>query len=65
MVAVTFLPGNETLFGGMLVISPLTSLFKIICLALTFFTILLTQAEKALRAIRRISGAVFFWQRSG
>ena len=40
---------NETLFGGMLVISPLTSLFKIICLALAFFTILLTQAEKAPR----------------
>src|SRR6266704_732680 len=49
IVAVTFLPGNETLFGGMLVISPLTSLFKIICLALAFFTILLTQAEKAPR----------------
>src|SRR4029077_17758646 len=49
VVAVTFLPGNETLFGGMLVISPLTSLFKTICLALAFFTILLTQAEKAPR----------------
>ena len=49
IVAVTFLPGNETLFGGMLVISPLTSLFKIICLALAFFTILLAQAEKAPR----------------
>src|SRR5206468_8948616 len=46
IVAVTFLPGNETLFGGMLVISPLTSLFKIICLALAFFTILLTQAGR-------------------
>jgi NADH-quinone oxidoreductase subunit N len=49
IVAVTFLPRNETLFGGMLVISPLTSLFKIICLALTFFTILLAQAQKAPR----------------
>src|SRR6185503_9689622 len=49
ILAVTFLPGNEMLFGGMLVISPLTSLFKIICLALAFFTILLTQAEKAPR----------------
>src|SRR5213595_1629589 len=49
IVAITFLPGNETLFGGMLVISPLTSLFKIICLALAFFTIPLTQAEKAPR----------------
>src|SRR5438874_5116350 len=47
--AVLLLPSNETLFGGMLVISPLTSLFKIICLALAFFTILLTQAEKAPR----------------
>src|SRR5436189_2472746 len=49
IVAVTFLPGNEPLFGGMLMISPLTSLFEIICLALAFFTILLTQAEKAPR----------------
>src|SRR5262245_20612967 len=49
IAAVLFLPRNETLFGGMLVISPLTSLFKIICLALAFFTILLTQAEKAPR----------------
>src|SRR6476620_11678553 len=30
-------------------ISPLTSLFKIICLGLTFFTVLLTQGEKAPR----------------
>jgi len=49
IVAVVFLPSNKTLFGGMLVISPLTSLFKIICLALAFFTILLTQAEKTPR----------------
>src|SRR5436309_11766514 len=47
--AVLMLPRNATLFGGMLVISPLTSLFKIICLALAFFTILLTTAEKAPR----------------
>ena len=49
IVAVLFMPGNETLFGGMLVISPLTSLFKIVCVTLAFFTILLTQAEKAPR----------------
>src|SRR5262249_49538957 len=49
MVGVRFFPRNETLFGGMVMISPLTSLFKIICLALAFFTILLTQAEKAPR----------------
>jgi NADH-quinone oxidoreductase subunit N len=41
---VLLLPGNVTLFGGMLVITPLNSLFKIICLVLAFFTILLTQA---------------------
>src|SRR5262245_15943067 len=49
IAAIVLLPSNKTLFGGMLVISPLTSLFKIICLALAFFTILLTQAEKAPR----------------
>ncbi len=49
IVAVLFLPRDETLFGGMLVISPLTSLFKIICLALAALTILLTHAEKAPR----------------
>src|SRR4029079_18626046 len=49
IMAGVFLPRNETLFGGMLVISPLSSLFKIICLALAFFTILLTQAQKAPR----------------
>src|SRR6476469_2864145 len=49
VVTVLFLPRNETLFGGMLVISPLTSLFKIICLALAFFTILLTKAEETPR----------------
>jgi len=47
--AILLLPSNKTLFGGMLVVSPLTSLFKIICLALAFFTILLTQAEKTPR----------------
>src|SRR3954467_13620684 len=49
IVTVLSLPRNETLFGGMLVISPLTSLFKVICLALAFFTVLLTPAEKAPR----------------
>ena len=34
---ILLLPQNATLFGGMLVITPLTSLFKIICLALAFF----------------------------
>ena len=49
IVAILILPRNHTMFGGMLVISPLTSLFKIICLALAFFTILLTQAGKKAR----------------
>ena len=43
MSAVLLLPQNATLFGGMLVISPLTSLFKIICLALAFFTVILAR----------------------
>lgn len=47
--AVLILPRNATLFGGMVVISPLTSLFKIICIVLAFFTVLLTHAEKARR----------------
>jgi NADH-quinone oxidoreductase subunit N len=47
--AVLMLPRNTTLFGGMLVITPLTSLFKIFCLTLAFFTVCLTQSEKSLR----------------
>ena len=46
---VLMLPRNTTLFGGMLVITPLTLLFKIICIALAFLAILLTTSEKALR----------------
>ena len=47
--AVLVLPHNVTLFAGMLVITPLTSLFKIVCITLAFFTILLTTSEKAPR----------------
>ncbi len=47
--AVLMLPRNAMLFAGMLVITPLTSLFKIICMALAFFTVLLTTSEKSLR----------------
>src|ERR1043166_8762424 len=43
--AVLMLPRSATLFSGMLVITPLTSLFKIICIALAFFTVLLTTSE--------------------
>jgi NADH-quinone oxidoreductase subunit N len=42
--AILMLPQRANLFGGMLVISPLTSLFKIICIALSFFTVLLSQS---------------------
>src|SRR2546429_81474 len=42
-------PRNVSLFGGMLVITPLTSLFKIICLVLAFFTVCLARSEKSLR----------------
>ena len=41
------LPQNTTLFGGMLVITPFTSLFKIICLALALFTVLLIASQKS------------------
>jgi len=43
--AILMLPQNANLFGGMLVISPLNSLFKIICIALSFFTVLLSQSR--------------------
>src|SRR5437867_5986924 len=47
--AALMLPRKATLFSGMLVITPLTSLFKIICMALAFFAVLLTKSEKSLR----------------
>jgi NADH-quinone oxidoreductase subunit N len=47
--AVVMLPHNASLFGEMLVITPLTSLFKIICLTLAFFTVCLVRSEKSLR----------------
>ena len=46
--AVFMLPQNATLFGGMLVITPLTSLFKIICLALALFTVFLARTNRRL-----------------
>jgi NADH-quinone oxidoreductase subunit N len=49
IVILTRLPRHALLFEGMLVISPLTRLFKIICLALTFFTVLLAHSERSLR----------------
>src|SRR6266545_3056982 len=47
--AVLMLPHYASLFGGMLVITPLTSLFKVICLGLAFFTVCLVRSEKSLR----------------
>jgi NADH-quinone oxidoreductase subunit N len=46
--AVLLLPAQATLFNGMLVITPLTSLFKIICLALAFFTVILARGNNSL-----------------
>ncbi len=42
------LPEQAMLFHGMLVVSPLNSLFKIICLVLAFFTVLLVRGERSL-----------------
>jgi len=39
--AVLMLPLQATLLNGMLVVTPLVSLFKVICLALAFFTVIL------------------------
>lgn len=47
--AVLMLPRQAAVSGGMLVISPLTSLFKIICIVLALFTVLMTPSEKSLR----------------
>ena len=47
--AVFTLPHEATLFHGMLVITPLTSLFKIICLTLAFFTVILARSDRASR----------------
>ena len=49
IAAVLMLPRNTNLFGGMLVITPLSSLFKIICLGLALLTVRLARSEKSLR----------------
>ena len=48
-VAILYLPPQATLFDGMLVITPLTSLFKIICLTLAFFTVILARSAGHVR----------------
>ena len=47
--AVLVLPRNAMLFNGMLVISPLTSLFKVICIGLAFFAVLLARSDRSSR----------------
>jgi NADH-quinone oxidoreductase subunit N len=47
--AILKLPAHANLFAGMLVISPLNSLFKIVCLVLALMTLPLTMSEKSLR----------------
>src|SRR5437588_5237008 len=42
-------PQDANLFGGMLVMSPLNSLFKMICLGLAFVTVPLAISEKSMR----------------
>ena len=48
IAAVLELPSRAMLFHGMLVISPLNSLFKVVCLTLALFTVLLARSERAL-----------------
>src|SRR5213076_1052321 len=43
--AIVLLPSRANLFHSMLVISPLNSLFQIVCLVLAFFTVLLASRE--------------------
>src|SRR5207244_12214582 len=49
IVALLRLLPHANLFGGMLVVSPLNSLFKIVCLILALVTLPLAAAEKNLR----------------
>jgi NADH-quinone oxidoreductase subunit N len=46
--AILRLPAHASLPHGMLVVSPLNSLFQIICLALAFFTVLLVRGARPL-----------------
>jgi NADH-quinone oxidoreductase subunit N len=47
-ISACFLPPAD-LFGGMLVVSPLTSLFHVVCLTLALFAVILTHSEAAQR----------------
>lgn len=43
------LPQHANLFHGMLVLTPLTSLFKVVCLLLAFFTVILARGNREAR----------------
>jgi NADH-quinone oxidoreductase subunit N len=58
--AILMLPQSTTLFGGMLVITPLTRLFKIICIALAFFTVLLITSQNPPRHLGEYLALVLF-----
>jgi NADH-quinone oxidoreductase subunit N len=45
--AALMLPQHAMLFHGMLMITPLTTLFKIICLTLAFFTVIIARGDRA------------------
>jgi NADH-quinone oxidoreductase subunit N len=47
-VTTTLLPARATLFDGMIVVTPLTTLFKLICLLLAAFAVLLASRETTL-----------------
>ena len=46
--AIFMLPQHTALFHGMLVITPLNSLFQIICLTLAFFTVIVARGDRLL-----------------
>jgi NADH-quinone oxidoreductase subunit N len=58
--AVLMLPHQIALFGGMLIVTPLTSLFKIISIALAFFTIVISTSEKPRRNASEYLALVLF-----
>ncbi len=49
IAALIMLPQNANLFHGMLVLTPLTTLFKIICLILALFTVILARGDESLK----------------
>src|SRR5215831_3402517 len=58
--AVLLLPSHANLFGGMLVISPLNSLFKIVCLVLAFVTVPFAATDKSLRSSAEFIALLLF-----